>query len=180
MNSSALEALKYPIGKFEWVEDLPHSEINKSIDIIKKFPEELIHALNSYTDDLLQKRYRPEGWTIAQLVHHMADSHTHSYVRFKHAVLEETPHIKDYSEVDWASLPDASSNYLEPSLLMLRGIHLRWSLFLEQLSTADFKKFYYHPNRKKNYPIDTATALYAWHCKHHLAHVVNALDQPYQ
>lgn len=180
MNSETLQKLKYPIGKFEWVVNLPISEVKTHINTIRHFPVELEQVLDSCKEELLQKKYRPEGWTIAQVVHHLADSHAHSYLRFKHAVLEDTPHIKDYTEADWANLPDAATSDLKPSLMLIKGIHMRWSLFLDHLKEEDFKKVYFHPERNKNYPLDTTTALYAWHCNHHLAHINNTIRHPYE
>ncbi len=175
-----LDQLKYPIGKFEWVVGLSQEALKKQIQTLRSFPKELTEMVTPISDDMLQKRYRPDGWTIAQVVHHIADSHSHSYLRCKHAILEDTPDIKDYNEDDWANLTDGSSIDIQPSLLMIQGIHLRWVLFLELLKEADFKKTYFHPQRGKHYPLDTTTALYAWHCKHHLAHIKNTLLQPYE
>lgn len=180
MEKQELEHLRYPIGRFEWVTDVSPTALENHINAIREFPIILEKSLAPYTETLLKKRYRPGGWTIAQLVHHLADSHTHSYVRFKHAILEaQTPEIKDYNEDDWANTPDGAAIHIAPSLLMIQGIHERWATFLSQLQANDFKKAYHHPQRKKSYPIDTATALYAWHGEHHIAHIQNALHNPF-
>jgi hypothetical protein len=103
----------------------------------------------------------------------------HSYLRFKHALLENTPSIKDYEESQWAKLQDASSTEIDYSLNLITALHYRWTLFLRSLTQDDFKKSYFHPERNKNYPLDATLLIYSWHCKHHLAHIKNAIKKGY-
>ena len=112
MNETELLKLTYPIGKFEWPENPTSEAINQGITRLEEFPEKLKAAIAGLSKDTLQNCYRPEGWNIAQVVHHLADSHMHSYLRFKHAIIEDTPSIKDYQEANWAQLPDASNTDL--------------------------------------------------------------------
>ena len=119
----------------------------------------------------LKTPYREGGWTIAQVVHHLADSHSHAYLRSKHAFLELTPKIKDYTESEWAKLEDALSTDVSPSILMLKGIHQRWVAFFESLSESEFEQEYHHPERSKKYPLYIVMKLYAWHSMHHLEHI---------
>ena len=169
------ETLKYPIGKFQW-NALPTSqEIEIGIKTLEDFPQKLRTILSKLSEEDLLKQYRPEGWNIAQIVHHLADSHMHCYLRLKHAVLEETPHIKDYNEADWANLPDASSTTLEPSVALIEALHRKWCLFLRSLNEVQYVRAYFHPERNKNYHLGTTILVYAWHCEHHLEHIRIAL-----
>ena len=127
----------------------------------------------------MRHRYRPNGWTIAQVIHHLADSHMHSYLRFKHAILEDTPSIKNYEEAKWANLPDASTIEIDYSLNLIKALHFRWVFFLKELKFKDYKKSYFHRERNKYYPLDTTLLIYAWHCDHHLAHIKNAIKKGY-
>ena len=169
------EKLKFPIGKFEWIEEPNSTQIESAFQVLSNFPQRLKEALAGTTEKDLLKHYRTEGWNIAQVVHHLADSHLHSYLRMKHAVLEIQPHIKDYNEADWATLPDATNTEISYSLELLNALHKRWTVFLKQLDTEQLKRSYFHPERNKFYPVGTTILLYAWHCEHHLEHIKIAL-----
>ncbi|MBT6161514.1 MAG: putative metal-dependent hydrolase [Flavobacteriaceae bacterium] len=176
MTEDALEKLKYPIGRYQRT-PFHEDEVQANIQTIAKFPALLRSRVEKLSPDDLLKSYRPGGWSIAQIVHHMADSHMHSYMRFKHAVLENHPTIKDYEEADWAQLEDAKTIAIRHSLDLLEALHHRWVIFLESLSERDFYKAYYHSGYKKDYPLHIALGVYAWHGKHHLAHIQNALKK---
>jgi hypothetical protein len=179
MNPEAIEKLRYPIGKFDWEAPRTKEVLNEAIVKIKNFPVQLNELVSPLSTPVLLHRYRPEGWTIAQVVHHLADSNMHSYLRFKHALLEDTPSIKDYEEVKWANLPDASSHEIDYSLNLISALHYRWVLFLKNLSPEDFKRSYLHPERNKEYPLDATLLIYAWHGEHHLEHIKNAIKNGY-
>lgn len=179
MNQETLEQLQYPIGKFNCEAILTTEILNEAIRKIKNFPKQLDDTIVNLPKSKLINRYRPEGWTIAQVIHHLADSHMHSYLRFKHAQLEQTPSIKDYEEAKWAMLPDASKTEIIYSLNLLKALHCRWEIFLKNLTPEDFKKSYYHPGRNKYYSLDTTLLIYAWHGEHHLAHIKNAIKNGY-
>ena len=170
-DKEAVDSLRFPIGKFVWVTDLSKDDIQQHIQTLQEFPVQLKTVLKDASDDFLKRKYRPDGWTVGQVVNHLADSHMHSYLRFRHALLEDTPAIKDYQEKKWAQLPDARSTDIDASLHILSGVHQRWAYLLSTLSSEDFKRGYFHPESNRVYPLETALALYAWHGKHHLAHI---------
>lgn len=180
MKREDLEKLRYPIGLFDWNSERTTEVLNESVDKIEQFPALLDALVLKLPPSVLAKRYRPEGWTIAQVVHHLADSHMHSYLRFKHALLEDIPSIKDYKEAEWAKLPDASNQQIDYSLSLIRALHYRWTLLLKNLKPADFKRSYFHPERNKEYPLDATLMIYAWHCEHHLAHIKNAIKYDFK
>ncbi|MGB2341580.1 MAG: YfiT family bacillithiol transferase [Flavobacteriaceae bacterium] len=172
MSSHDIFSLQYPIGKFEWTTTQPSSKEKKEIlDVLKNFPALVEREVEGLKENELQTPYREGGWTIAQVVHHLADSHSHAYLRSKHALLESTPKIKDYAEAEWAKLEDASSSDVSPSILILKGVHKRWVVFFESLSESQFENEYHHPERSKNYPLYIVMKLYAWHSMHHLEHI---------
>jgi len=166
-----MDLLQYPIGKF-----LPPAKITKEdllgyIQNIESLPTEIRAAVTRLTDDQLDTPYRPDGWTLRQVVHHLPDSHLNSYIRFKWAVTESQPMIKAYNEKDWARLSDAKTAPIEISLAMLAGIHGRWVWFLRSLTKSDWKKCFTHPETNELIPLDLNLSLYAWHGKHHLGHI---------
>ena len=126
--------LRYPIGKFEWVDHPSLDQVEKAIETLANFSQELRKV-----------QYRPESWNIAQVIHHLADSHMHSYLRMKHAVLEEGPHIKDYKENDWAHLADALSSDVSYSIDLISALHKRWTRFLKTLTEEHLQAYYFHP-----------------------------------
>jgi len=119
----------------------------------------------------LDTAYRPGGWTVRQVVHHCADSHMNSFIRFKLALTEENPTIKPYHEDKWAEMADAKNLPIEPSLKILEGLHDRWAILIKSLSDQDLQKTFYHPANQKTITLATTIALYAWHSRHHLEHV---------
>ncbi len=155
------EELKFPIGKFKWIDEPNSTQIKAALLILSNFPQQLEAVLTGRNEKDILKQYRPGGWKVAQLVHHLADSHLHCYLRIKHAVLEIQPHIKDYNDADWATLPDATSTEVSYSLELLSALHKRWIVFLKELDTEQLKRSYFHPERNKFYPVDTTILLYA-------------------
>lgn len=172
--------LRYPIGKFEWVDHPSLDQVEKAIETLANFSQELRKVLKGIDKIDLKKQYRPESWNIAQVIHHLADSHMHSYLRMKHAVLEEGPHIKDYKENDWAHLADALSTDVSYSMDLISALHKRWTSFLKTLTEEHLQAYYFHPERNKKYPVGTTILLYAWHCDHHLAHIEAALKDSHK
>ncbi|MGB0376872.1 MAG: YfiT family bacillithiol transferase [Flavobacteriaceae bacterium] len=167
----SLEPLQYPIGHFISPKQLDLSLIEKSLEILRNFPVELETLIAQFTPELWQTSYRPEGWTAAQLVHHIADSHMHSYLRFKFAALEDCPTIKAYNEGDWAEQIDATQSNVSASMSLIKGVHQRMVDFLESLDKNAYSRSFFHPEMNDKVPIFEAIPMYAWHSKHHLGHL---------
>ena len=173
MNQTDLQALRYPIGEFSPKESYTPDDVKWYINTIELFPSKIKQAINGLSDEQLDTQYRPEGWTIRQVVHHVADSHINSYTRFKLALTEDNPTIRPYEEADWAELPDAKSGSLELSLPLLEALHRRWVVMLKGMKPGDTERRLYHPGSKQQMTIASLMHLYAWHSDHHLAHIVN-------
>lgn len=167
-----LEKWQYTIGRYIPKQDFSGEEIEGAIAILADFPNQLSIALDRCSKEDLDSPYRKGGWTIRQLTHHIADSHMHAYMRCKFAYLEERPLIKNYQEQDWAEKsPDACMAEVEASHKIIEGIHHRWVFFFKTLKKEDFKRVYVHPERAENFSLAEVAYFYAWHSKHHLAHI---------
>ena len=168
--------LRYPIGPFKKPESLTPDRRRAAIEDIAAAPAKLRAAVAGLTPDQLGTPYRPGGWTVRQVAHHVPDSHLNAYVRMKLAVTEDEPTIKTYEEKRWAELADATGADVEISLRLLESLHQRWVLFLRSLAPTDFSRRLNHPELG---PIsnDTLLALYAWHGKHHVAHVTSLRER---
>ena len=174
-NKIFLENLKYPIGKFQKPAFFDAKLLLDCIQSIKKFPENLQECIQNFGIDQLNFQYRPDGWALKQVIHHCADSHTNALARIKLALTENNPSIKPYDENLWANLADSVLNNVQPSIQILEGTHFRWAILLGSLNEADFQRTFFHPETQTRTTIFEATALYAWHCKHHLKHIKNGL-----
>ncbi len=163
--------LKYPIGTFTKPEILDEYVIASSIETIELFPRKLELEVAHLTNEQLDTPYRPEGWTVRQVVHHCADSHMNSFIRFKLALTEDTPTIKPYYEDRWAELEDSKGMDIQHSLRLLGGLHARWVVLLKSLTPVALKRVFVHPESGKHVALEENIALYAWHCEHHLAHI---------
>lgn len=170
-----LQLLRYPIGKYQRPSQLPLDDHARAALIreIEHAPAELRAAVTGLSDTQLDTPYRPGGWTIRQVVHHVPDSHMNGYTRMRLAATEDNPTIKPYAEARWAELPDVQSVPIDVSLALLDALHARWTAFLHGLSAPDFQRTYLHPELGV-VPLDVAVGLYAWHGKHHTAHITNA------
>lgn len=162
--------LRYPIGRFRKVASLSEVEREAAIDAIAATPIRLRAAILGLTPEQLDTPYRPDGWTVRQLVHHVADSHINSYVRFRLAMTEDNPAIKSYQEARWAELEDARSAPIEISLALLDALHQRWVRLLRSLEPGDFARTVNHPEHGAM-SLDSLLALYDWHGRHHVSHV---------
>src|SRR6476620_9464894 len=136
-------------------------------------PEHLRTAVAGLDDAQLDTPYRPGGWTVRQVVHHVPDSHLNAYTRIKLALTEDEPTIKPYEEARWAELPDARTGPIEISLALLEALHRRWVLLLRELQPADFTRQFRHPEHGRAMSLDEVLALYAWHGRHHVAHITS-------
>jgi uncharacterized damage-inducible protein DinB len=165
-----IEELKYPIGRYQAEEKIDKAAIDNFIKEIELLPERLAEAVKGLTLQQLQTPYRPDGWTVQQVVHHIADSHLNAYVRFKLALTEDKPIIKPYDEKLWAELPDTKLVNINVSLVLIDSLHKRWTTLLKQLSNKDLNKEYLHPESGMKNVRETISH-YAWHSNHHLAHI---------
>jgi hypothetical protein len=168
------EKLKYPIGKFSAPVSYTNDDIHHWINDIKVLPGKLRQAIINLNDKQLDTPYRTGGWTLRQVVHHVADSHMNSLMRFKWALTEDKPTIKAYEESDWALLPDYRLP-VESSLKMLEGIHQHLVALFESFTENEWNRSFIHPETGANIPLKRNLALYAWHGKHHLAHITNTI-----
>jgi len=167
---------RYPIGKFTWNGSSTPEERSRFIEDIAATPQRMRSAVAGLNSTQLDTPYRDEGWTVRQVVHHVPDSHMNSYIRFKFALTEHEPTIKPYDEAVWAQLVDARTGPIEPSLDLLEGLHHRWTLLLRSLSDQDVKRKFYHPELGV-VTIEQYIALYAWHGKHHVAHITSLRER---
>ena len=166
-----LEQLRYPVGRFERLKaPLDRAARAAHIDVIEQTPAAFRSLVTGLNEAQLDTPYRPGGWTVRQVVHHVPDSHMNAYIRMKFAVTEDAPAIKAYDEAKWAELSEAKTGPPEMSIALLDALHRRWVMFLRALTDADFGKAYVHPELGR-VPLDEALALYAWHCRHHTAHI---------
>jgi uncharacterized damage-inducible protein DinB len=166
-----LDDLRYPIGRFQPPSTSTPALRTAQIETLRLLPSRLRAAVDVLNDSQLDTPYRDGGWTLRQVVHHLADSHANSYIRFRLALTEDLPTIKPYDEAAWARLPDNRMS-IEPSLEFLDGMHQRFAALLESMSEEDFQRSFNHPQRGR---MDLATnlALYDWHSRHHAAHITS-------
>jgi uncharacterized damage-inducible protein DinB len=174
MTTSAQEAdLRYPVGKFDFDASLDEADYPKLIGAIAETPGALRSAVAGLSRDQLETRYRPGGWTVKQVVHHVPDSHMNAYTRFKLALTEDEPTIKPYDEAAWAELPDSQTVPIEVSLDLLDAIHVRWVTVLRSMDTSDFRRGLRHPEHGRVLTLGQMLGLYAWHGRHHVAHITS-------
>jgi hypothetical protein len=181
MTKSALEKLRYPIGEMPMPLTFNRLELDRWISDIEKLPAQLRTAVQNLTVEQLETPYRPDGWTVRQVVHHISDSHINAFVRLKLALTEDNPTIKPYEEQFWAELPD-SKLPIEVSLTIIENLHQKMVAILscfqldeatgiKGLSAVNFERTFFHPGSKKTFKIGTLAAMYSWHGQHHLAHI---------
>jgi hypothetical protein len=168
----SLEELQYPIGKMPIPTTFSQEEVQSWIADIEKLPTQLRDAVQNLSPAQLDTRYRPEGWTIRQVVHHVADSHINAMIRLKLALTEDNPTVKPYEEQLWAELPD-SKMPIEISLAIVENVHLRFVCILRGMSFADFNRTFFHPGLKQNVKLGALASMYSWHGRHHTAHILN-------
>lgn len=171
-----LEKLKFPIGESVTTNNPTNNDIKQWIKDIENFPDTLETLLKGASTKQLNYKYRPNGWTVKQVVHHCADSHLNSIVRFKLALTENLPTIKPYFEDKWAELPDSLMDDVSFSVSILKGLHKKWAVLLKNLDNEQLKREFYHPEHKRNFTMLEIVEFYAWHSNHHLAHIENGLN----
>lgn len=176
MTERVSASLRYPIGTMQRPRVVTSAHRQEWIAGIAEAPALLRDAVKGLSDEQLDTVYRPDGWTLRQVVHHVADSHINAYIRFRWALTETRPLIKAYVQDAWAGLPDARTAPLESSLVILESLHVRWVFLLRSLSEDDFARLVIHP---ENGPmsVDDLLATYAWHGRHHVAHITSLRDR---
>jgi uncharacterized damage-inducible protein DinB len=172
MTTTAQETdLRFPVGKFDWNASVNEADYPSLIAAIAETPGALRSAVAGLSRDQLETSYRPGGWTVKQVVHHLPDSHLNAYTRFKLALTEDEPTIKPYDEAAWAELPDSQKVPIDVSLNLLEALHLRWVALLRSMDVASFRRRLRHPEHDRELTLGQMLGLYAWHGRHHVAHI---------
>lgn len=173
--------LRYPIGKEEqqpeFASNFDEQLKQKLINDIRHLPSHLEFAIQNLDAAQFETSYRPGGWTIKQLIHHIADSHINAYTRFKCGLTEINPTIKPYDQEAWAKLPDTQNLPVNVSLTLLHALHLRWTNLMENMTGSDWLRTVYHPERKIKLSLWDLLISYSWHCRHHTAHITHARER---
>jgi uncharacterized damage-inducible protein DinB len=169
--TAAENDLRFPIGKFDAPVEITPEMRRRFVETIRDLPQKLAQSIENLTDEQLDTPYRPEGWTVRQTVHHVADSHLNSYCRFKLALTEDVPTIRPYWEDRWAELAD-SRLPIDVSTKIIEGVHARWTYLLEAMPDEDFQRKLIHPESGE-WTLERMLALYDWHSRHHTAHITN-------
>jgi len=171
-----MEEFQYPIGKFSAKESYSNDELANCIERITSLPTRLQHAVRNFSSDQFDTPYREGGWTVRQLIHHIADSHLNAYIRFKWTLTEDSPTIKAYNEKLWATTPEVNEDP-QLSIDLLKAHHRKWVELLKKLSSSDLEKYFVHPATQKQVKLKNLLALYAWHSDHHLAHITKLKER---
>ena len=170
-----IDKLRYPVGPLPRCATPLDPKVRlQLLDVLEKTPARIRTLVTGLNDRQLDTRYRPGGWTVRQVVHHLPDSHLNAYIRHKLAVTESTPAVKTYEEQLWAELPEAKTGPIAMSLDLLDALHRRWVAFLRGIPEDELQKAFTHPEWKR-VTVDESIAMYAWHCRHHTAHIEQAL-----
>ncbi|HEV2492114.1 MAG TPA: bacillithiol transferase BstA [Terriglobia bacterium] len=168
--------LRYPVGRFQAVKRITETKRQALIEGIEQAPAKLSAAVHGLTAAQLDTPYRPDGWTVRQVVHHLPDSHLNAYVRFKLALTEDAPAIRTYEQQLWAELEDARVGPVEISLALLQALHQRWVLLLRVLQRKDFARTFRHPELGV-VTLDQQLQHYEWHGRHHIAHITSLRER---
>ncbi len=163
--------LRFPIGSFSFEGHISAEQRLNWISDIAHLPTRLAAALDDLNAEQLDTPYRPEGWTVRQVTHHIADSHLNSFTRFKLALTEDQPAIKPYYEERWALLSDTLQAPVELSTTLIAALHERWVYLFRSMSDADYGRTFFHPESLKVFRLDEVLGTYSWHGRHHVAHI---------
>jgi hypothetical protein len=167
---------RFPVGQWNAAEDVPHAARASLVDTIAALPRVLRAAVHGLSDAQLDTPYRDGGWTVRQVIHHVADSHANAYIRFKLTLAENEPTIKTYDEAVWAEMKDARTMPVAPSLQLIEGLHARWVALLRNMSEQDFNRVLDHPERG-HLSLGKMLQLYEWHSRHHTAHITRLRER---
>ena len=170
------DPLRFPIGTFSHSGPVTDADRAAWISDLDALPAQMHAALDGLTDAQLDTPYRPGGWTLRQVAHHVPDSHLNAYTRFKLALTEDTPTIRPYAEAEWARLPDVDATSIGTSLALLSALHARWTTLLRALPPEAWARTFLHPESGRT-RLDLALGSYAWHGRHHLAHITTTAER---
>ncbi len=171
MTAEELEQLRFPIGKYIFDETISAEAIQQQIQWLADFPKQLNALVQDFDETKRLTTYRPDGWTVAQVVHHIADSHMNAYIRCKLAITENNPTIKPYKEQYWSETVDGRSPDISISLSLIEGVHQRWAMFLQSLNETELERTVYHPQYEKTVSVKYIIGSYTWHSRHHFEHI---------
>ncbi|WP_318342748.1 YfiT family bacillithiol transferase [Flagellimonas baculiformis] len=177
MENNQLEQLRYPIGKFEVPSVITKEQLKEWISVLEHLPQSLYDLVAPLSNIQLETPYRPGGWTVRQLVHHISDSHHNSYIRFKWALTEDNPVIKPYDEKAWANLFDTKTAPIQMSLDHLKAVHAKLVYLLKGLSEDNLQRKFIHPDGNVESTLEVNIGRYAWHSNHHFAHIENLIQR---
>ncbi|WP_422348638.1 YfiT family bacillithiol transferase [Flagellimonas sp.] len=177
MEKETLEQLRYPIGTYHIPKAITQEQREEWISTLEHLPNRLEAMVTPLSEEQLETPYRPEGWTVRQLVHHISDSHHHSYIRFKWALTEDNPVIKPYFEKEWSKLFDAKTAPIQMSLDHLKAVHAKLVFLLKGLSQEQLERKFTHPEGNEETTLDENIGRYAWHGSHHFAHIENLIKR---
>ena len=172
-----MDDLRYPIGKYSPPDTITADQIAAWIEDVKAFPAILRSTLEGLSDEQLNTPYRPEGWTVRQLVHHVSDSHLNSIIRFKWGLTEDEPKIKAYNQAEWAETEDVNQTPFEVTLAFIDALHAKWVYLLNSIEGDKWKRGILHPETGTRMALDWLLGMYAWHCKHHTAHIKGLIER---
>ncbi len=174
-----IEKLKFPIGDLVYPDQITALDIKNWIATLKEFPNKVTLEVSNLSTTELNYKYRPNGWSIKQVIAHCLDSHTHSIFRFKLALTEENPIIKPYAEDKWAELSDTLDYSVSENLIALKSLHKRWVFLLDKLTEEQLNRTFFHPEGNRTISLKENLCIYNWHCNHHLQHIINAKKLKY-
>ncbi|NKI32975.1 YfiT family bacillithiol transferase [Croceivirga thetidis] len=177
MRETDLEKLKYPIGKYEIPKPITDEILSNWISILEELPHKFAELTSSLSDEQLDTPYRPQGWTVRQVVHHVSDSHHNSYIRFKWGLTEDNPVIKPYFEQEWANLFDTRTAPIQMSLDHLSAVHFKLVYLLRGLSDEQLNRTFTHPDGNEVTTLKENVGRYVWHGSHHYAHISNLVQR---
>lgn len=172
-----LEELKYPIGKYEQVKSFTEDDIRQWLSVLTALPSWLDACIENLDEHQLNTPYRAGGWTVNQVIHHLADSHMNAYIRLKLSLTESNPIVKPYKEELWAELADNTAVPVNVSITLLHSLHLRLVAVMERMTPDDWNRSYHHPQHNRDIPLWELAALYAWHSRHHMEHIIRLRER---
>ncbi|MEL7148992.1 MAG: YfiT family bacillithiol transferase [Bacteroidota bacterium] len=163
--------LRYPIGQVDLPDEITAERLKIAIEQIASLPDRMSTAIEGLSAKQLDTPYRPGGWTVRQVVHHVSESHMNGFIRCKWALTEDEPHIKAYNEKEWTSLADDATAPVAVGMSLLQALHQKWSYLYQHLTPEQWDRTYYHPEDQRAFTLRQSACVYAWHGNHHLAHI---------